>query len=259
MLRCVQCHAPLPGWRAVTLAGACGGCGARIDADGPVLDFVGERFPPRTLGARAMQSTWLASLYERWWRPVLFAASTGLGAPGAAAEARRVLGLVASSPGPWLDVSCGPGTLLRRAGAPGRELHGVDLARDARPCPHGRARCAPRARRRGQLAVRRRRVRRGHEPCRARPLSGIRRASSASAPASWRPAVDGCPPRSSRAPAPRRGPRSRSLRASGLPRSTSSQSGRGLPASAALARSFSAATRSHGQTGSDRRSKMRAR
>ncbi|HEX4446209.1 MAG TPA: class I SAM-dependent methyltransferase [Polyangiaceae bacterium] len=96
------------------------------------MDFVAGRLPRASWGARAMQSEWLASAYERWWRPVLFAVTTGFGAPGTADEARRVVELMEASAamGPWLDLSCGPGTLLRPlAAAPGtRTLVGVDLS-----------------------------------------------------------------------------------------------------------------------------------
>jgi ubiquinone/menaquinone biosynthesis C-methylase UbiE len=78
-----------------------------------------------------MQSGWLARAYEAWWRPVLFALSTRLGAPSSEEEAREVLRLVGERPGPWLDVSCGPGTLLRHlVSAPAaREVFGLDLSR----------------------------------------------------------------------------------------------------------------------------------
>lgn len=80
-----------------------------------------------------MQSAWLARAYERWWRPVLFAITTGFGAPTATEEARRVLGLIEPTRGPWLDLSCGPGTLLRHLAPPGassgaRPIVGVDLS-----------------------------------------------------------------------------------------------------------------------------------
>jgi ubiquinone/menaquinone biosynthesis C-methylase UbiE len=78
-----------------------------------------------------MQSGWLARAYEVWWRPVLFALSTRLGAPSSGEEAREVLRLIGERSGPWLDVSCGPGTLLRHlVEAPGApEVVGLDLSR----------------------------------------------------------------------------------------------------------------------------------
>jgi ubiquinone/menaquinone biosynthesis C-methylase UbiE len=60
-----------------------------------------------------MQSRPLARVYERLWRPLLFGLSTGFGAPSARREAREVLKLIQGCRGPWLDLSCGPGGLLR--------------------------------------------------------------------------------------------------------------------------------------------------
>jgi ubiquinone/menaquinone biosynthesis C-methylase UbiE len=78
-----------------------------------------------------MQSGWLARAYEDWWRPVLFGLSTRFGAPSSGGEAREVLRRIEDCRGPWLDVSCGPGTLLRHlAKAPGsRRVYGLDLSR----------------------------------------------------------------------------------------------------------------------------------
>jgi SAM-dependent methyltransferase len=77
-----------------------------------------------------MQSRPLAELYERWWRPVVFALATGFRIPGFEDEAEQVLVRIAHVPGPWLDLSCGPGNLTRRLvekGA-GRDVVGVDLS-----------------------------------------------------------------------------------------------------------------------------------
>jgi ubiquinone/menaquinone biosynthesis C-methylase UbiE len=60
-----------------------------------------------------MQSRPVARVYERLWRPLLFGLSTGFGAPGAKREAREVLRLLEGCRGPWLDLSCGSGWLLR--------------------------------------------------------------------------------------------------------------------------------------------------
>jgi ubiquinone/menaquinone biosynthesis C-methylase UbiE len=78
-----------------------------------------------------MQSGWLARVYESSWRPVLFGLSTGFGAPSARHEAHEVLRLIGEREGPWLDLSCGPGALLRHlATASGpRPVFGVDLSR----------------------------------------------------------------------------------------------------------------------------------
>jgi len=78
-----------------------------------------------------MQSEWLAASYERFWRPIAFALSTGLGAPSAEDEARLALRLLADRKGPWLDLSCGPGTLTRHLvrAAKQRTVFGLDSSR----------------------------------------------------------------------------------------------------------------------------------
>ena len=76
-----------------------------------------------------MQSRLLARVYERLWRPVLFGLSTGFGAPGAKREAREVLRRVEGCPGPWLDLSCGSGWLLREIGAAKGPVVGLDRSR----------------------------------------------------------------------------------------------------------------------------------
>ena len=78
-----------------------------------------------------MQSRTVARVYDRLWRPLLFGLATRFGAPGATREAREVLQLIAGCNGPWLDLSCGPGALLREivtASAP-RTVFGLDRSR----------------------------------------------------------------------------------------------------------------------------------
>jgi ubiquinone/menaquinone biosynthesis C-methylase UbiE len=112
---------------------ACPRCGASIGADAVAVDFVDVAVRAPSWGARAMQSEWLASVYEKVWRPVVFKVSTGFAAPDADDEMRRIRGLIADRPGPWLDLSCGPGTFLRRlvqqGDADGRLLVAADLSR----------------------------------------------------------------------------------------------------------------------------------
>jgi ubiquinone/menaquinone biosynthesis C-methylase UbiE len=81
-----------------------------------------------SVGARAMGSRWLARVYERWWGPGTFAITTGFRMPSADAEAALILNKIAGRPGPWLDLSCGPGNLTRRliAHAEGRAVFALD-------------------------------------------------------------------------------------------------------------------------------------
>ena len=60
-----------------------------------------------------MQSGWMARIYDDWWRPALFALSTGFGAPSAAREASLVLERLEGVAGARLDLSCGPGSFTR--------------------------------------------------------------------------------------------------------------------------------------------------
>jgi ubiquinone/menaquinone biosynthesis C-methylase UbiE len=85
-----------------------------------------------------MQSAWIARVYEAWWRPSLFAVTTGFGAPSGDAEAEIVLGHVArrvARDGAWLDLSCGAGTFMRQLAdaaareGPSRPIVGLDLSR----------------------------------------------------------------------------------------------------------------------------------
>jgi ubiquinone/menaquinone biosynthesis C-methylase UbiE len=76
-----------------------------------------------------MQSRPLARVYETLWRPLLFGISTAFGAPGAKREAREVLRLLEGCGGPWLDLSCGSGWLLREIRAANRSAMVIGLDR----------------------------------------------------------------------------------------------------------------------------------
>ncbi|MDP9151739.1 MAG: class I SAM-dependent methyltransferase [Myxococcota bacterium] len=98
---------------------------------GQVIDAVGDSAPAGSWGARAMQSRWLARIYESWWRPIAFGLSTGWRMPTPQAEAALVLAKLEGTRGPWLDLSCGPGQVTRRliAHAGDRLVVAVDLSR----------------------------------------------------------------------------------------------------------------------------------
>jgi ubiquinone/menaquinone biosynthesis C-methylase UbiE len=110
---CVQCRRPWANEPGTSDLALCAGCGAPIRVDAVAVDFVSACAPPLSPGARVMQSRPLARVYEGLWRPLLFGLSTGFGAPGAKEEAREVLRLLEGCADPWLDLSCGPGSLLR--------------------------------------------------------------------------------------------------------------------------------------------------
>src|SRR5882672_7910242 len=105
-MRCVRCRCSMPTWRGPRPRAACARCSAPVRVDEIAIDVVPDREEPTSWGARAMQSEWLAGSYEKWWRPIVFALSTGLGAPSAEEEARLTLRLLADRGGPWLDLSC---------------------------------------------------------------------------------------------------------------------------------------------------------
>jgi ubiquinone/menaquinone biosynthesis C-methylase UbiE len=90
-----------------------------------------------------MGSRWLARVYERWWRPIAFGLSTGFEVPAWEEEVRIVLARLAGAPAPWLDLSCGPGTLtphlLARAGGPvvALDASAAMLARARERLPQG--------------------------------------------------------------------------------------------------------------------------
>jgi SAM-dependent methyltransferase len=113
LVRCVACGGALDVSAAGTARRACGQCGAPVLVDAVAIDVVPHRPSPVTWGARAMQSRWLARVYEAAWRPLAFGISTGFGAPRAGEEIAFVAADLAEHPGPWLDLSCGPGLLTR--------------------------------------------------------------------------------------------------------------------------------------------------
>jgi SAM-dependent methyltransferase len=86
--------------------------------------------PVVTRASRAMLSRWFARIYERGWRPLTFALATGFRMPRAEVEAALVLSKIRHTPGPWLDLSCGPGNVTRRlvANAGGRRVVALDAS-----------------------------------------------------------------------------------------------------------------------------------
>jgi SAM-dependent methyltransferase len=86
---------------------------------------------------RLMESDLVARIYDRLWRPtfVRMLAGSGAGAAvgGLSGELfihKHSLGLD-ERPGPWLDLSCGPGAFVRAlaAAAPGALVVGLDISR----------------------------------------------------------------------------------------------------------------------------------
>lgn len=82
---------------------------------------------------RLMNTAFVPTIYERWWRPALAQVAKGVTGPGMAEEMRIARLLMGLSPGDTvLDVACGPGNFsrefARRAGPEGLVV-GIDGSR----------------------------------------------------------------------------------------------------------------------------------
>jgi ubiquinone/menaquinone biosynthesis C-methylase UbiE len=111
--------------------------GASWPADG-YLDLLDEDTNPGDAAAagitqRLMNTTFVPTIYERWWRPALAQVAKGVTGPGMAEEMRIARLLMGLSPGDTvLDVACGPGNFsrefARRTGPEGLVV-GIDGSR----------------------------------------------------------------------------------------------------------------------------------
>jgi SAM-dependent methyltransferase len=139
LLRCPACGSESVVGEGRTLA--CSGCQRHYAlADAGYLDLlqidVGEP-AASTPAQRFMESELVARLYDRLWRPTFVRVFAGRGAAGSAGGFggeffihKNALGLD-ERPGPYLDLSCGPGAFSRAmaAAAPGETIVGVDISR----------------------------------------------------------------------------------------------------------------------------------
>jgi SAM-dependent methyltransferase len=120
----------------------CTGCGLEPQPGIPgvpdLIDTASGGEPPTTsTEQRLMESQLVARVYERVWRPAFVRVLAGRGAgaavgglPGELFIHKHGLGLD-DKPGPWLDLSCGPGAFVRAlaAAAPGALVVGLDISR----------------------------------------------------------------------------------------------------------------------------------
>ena len=119
----------------------CAACGLEpTSATQRVLDLIDVSIgEPTTVTAeqRLMESQLVARIYERFWRPTFVRLLAGKGAGAAVGGLSGELfihkhGLALDDrPGPWLDLSCGPGAFARAlaAAAPGALIVGLDISR----------------------------------------------------------------------------------------------------------------------------------
>src|SRR5258706_5546545 len=119
----------------------CATCGLEPTSTNPgVIDLIDVAVGEPTVTTteqRLMESELVARLYERFWRPAFVRMLAGKGAGAAVGGLSGELfihkhGLsLDDRPGPWLDLSCGPGAFARAlaAAAPGALVVGLDISR----------------------------------------------------------------------------------------------------------------------------------
>lgn len=139
ILTCPRCRAaaPFPHLRHPR----CSACGLEPTERHGYLDLIdialaGEPTAP-TAEQRLMESDLVARIYDRVWRPTFVRLLAGKGAGAAVGGLSGELFIHKHSlslddrPGPWLDLSCGPGAFVRAlaASAPGALVVGLDISR----------------------------------------------------------------------------------------------------------------------------------
>jgi SAM-dependent methyltransferase len=139
LLRCPHCRSidALRGSRRLD----CTACGREFQSGAGYADLldIATRGEPTASSTeqRFMESELVARIYERFWRPTFVRVMAG---SGAAAQTGGFHGeffihknslAMEERPGPWLDLSCGPGVFTRAmaAAAPGAAVVGLDISR----------------------------------------------------------------------------------------------------------------------------------
>ncbi|HLL21832.1 MAG TPA: methyltransferase domain-containing protein [Kofleriaceae bacterium] len=138
ILQCPRCRRAAP--FADLRAPRCTSCGLEPALGSGFLDMLDVSIGEPTTASteqRLMESDLVARIYDRFWRPtfvrLLAGAGAGASVGGLAGELfihKHSLSLD-DRPGPWLDLSCGPGAFARAlaAAAPGAVVVGLDLSR----------------------------------------------------------------------------------------------------------------------------------
>jgi len=138
ILSCPRCRATAPFSNLRTPR--CSTCGLEPAVTRGVIDLIDVSIGEPTIASteqRLMESDLIARLYDRFWRPGFVRLLAGKGAGAAVGGIGGELfihkhGLsLDDRPGPWLDLSCGPGAFARAlaAAAPGALIVGLDISR----------------------------------------------------------------------------------------------------------------------------------
>ena len=138
ILSCPRCRASAP-FRDLRHP-RCSTCGLEPATAQGVLDLIDVSIGEPTITSteqRLMESDLIARVYDRFWRPAFVRLLAGKGAGAAVGGIGGELfihkhGLsLDERPGPWLDLSCGPGVFSRAlaAAAPGALIVGLDISR----------------------------------------------------------------------------------------------------------------------------------
>src|SRR5262249_41864620 len=135
ILACPRCHTSAP--FADVRTPRCSACGFEVPGmHTQVLGLIaGGREPTAaTAEQRFMESELVARMYDRFWRPTFVRLLAGKGAGAAVGGLSGELFIHKHSlalddrPGPWLDLSCGPGAFVRALAAPAPRALVVGLA-----------------------------------------------------------------------------------------------------------------------------------
>lgn len=148
LFRCPGCHAPLhAGGRQLS----CESCGRSWNERSGYFDLIDSSAGEPTASSaeqRLMESELVARLYERIWRPTFVRLLAGGGADaftggfGGEFFIHKNALAIGERAGPWLDLSCGPGTFTRAmaSAAPGDWVVGLDISRPMLDAAANRAR-----------------------------------------------------------------------------------------------------------------------
>jgi SAM-dependent methyltransferase len=134
ILACPRCRTAKP--FASLRQPKCRACGFEA-VSGGYLDLVAIEPTAASSEQRLMESALVARIYDRLWRPAFVRMLAGKGAGSSVGGISGELFLHKQSlalderPGPWLDLSCGPGAFARAiaASAPGALVVGLDISK----------------------------------------------------------------------------------------------------------------------------------